>query len=310
VPHAILIAGPAGIGKRAFALALAKRLLCESPSGELGCDACPACRWFMGGNHPDFRWVVSAAAAEAEAVTESEPGEGKKKASHQIRIEQIRELADFVYQSGHRGQARVVIIDPADAMNAAAANSLLKMLEEPPESVHFLLISSHWRRLLPTIRSRCRLLMLPRPASSLANSWLETQEAGAHQLLSLMGGAPLLALAEVERIKMWTNLMDSLSTPGSDPIALAVRWESGLKEGQSMESLIALIQKKVFDLICQRMGGQPRFMNVADKGAGRRIMGLNRCYDELLRMRALASHPLNAKLFLEDVAARYIKAFA
>ncbi|MDP2816355.1 MAG: hypothetical protein Q8O19_06725, partial [Rectinemataceae bacterium] len=216
---------------------------------------------------------------------------------------------DFVYLGGHRGQARVVIIDPADAMNPAAANSLLKMLEEPPESVHFLLVSSHWRRLLPTIRSRCRLLTLPRPASAIANHWLETQGASAAlRLLPLMGGAPLLALAEVERAKVWTSLMESLSTPGSDPITLAVRWESGLKEGQSMENLITLIQKKVFDLISLRMGGRPRFMEASGKGG--QVMGLIRCYDELLQMRALASHPLNAKLFLEDIAARYIRAFA
>ncbi|MDP2752219.1 MAG: hypothetical protein Q8O31_06405 [Rhodocyclaceae bacterium] len=67
MPHAILIVGPSGIGKRAFALALAKRLLCESPPGELACDACPSCRWFLGGIHPDFRWVFSEAETEAEA---------------------------------------------------------------------------------------------------------------------------------------------------------------------------------------------------------------------------------------------------
>lgn len=304
----MLIVGSLGIGKRAFALALAKRLLCESPSGEFVCDVCSACRWFTGGNHPDFRWIVSE--AEAEAETESEPAEGKKKASQQIRIDQIRELGDFVYLGGHRGQARVIIIDPAEAMTPEAANSLLKMLEEPPESVHFLLISSHWRRLLPTIRSRCRLLTLPRPASSTATAWLEAQGVGAGTvtLLPLMGGAPLLALAEVERTKIWTDLMESLSHPGNDPIALAMRWESGLKEGQSMENLIVLIQKKVFDLVCLRMGGRSRFMAMPDKGGG--IMGLMRCYDELLRMRALVSHPLNVKLFLEDIAARYIGAYS
>ena len=94
VPPALLLAGPAGIGKHAFAQATAARLLCESPTVKGACGACPSCHWLAGGNHPDFRYLRPESEFEAEG--EAPAGE-KKKASRQIRIEQIRELEDFVF---------------------------------------------------------------------------------------------------------------------------------------------------------------------------------------------------------------------
>ncbi|MEA3129658.1 MAG: polymerase subunit delta, partial [Paraburkholderia sp.] len=150
-PHALLLHGQAGIGKLRFAQHLAQGLLCEAqqPNGE-PCGACVACNWFTQGNHPDYRIVVpEALAAEAglgnaadEKAEKADGDEGKKTRapSKEIKIEQIRGLLDFVGVGSHRGGARVVVLYPAEALNLAAANALLKTLEEPPAGVVFLMV--------------------------------------------------------------------------------------------------------------------------------------------------------------------------
>lgn len=315
LPHALLLTGCEGIGKSAFAIGLAARLLCEDPAaGTAACGACASCRWFSGGNHPDYRYVIP----EADIETEGEAAEGeKKKASRQIRIDQIRTLEDFVFVGAHRHGARVVVIEPAEAMNIAAANALLKILEEPPSSVYFILISSQWRRLLPTIRSRCRVLKLPQPALAEATEWLAAKgDRQAAELLPLVGGAPLLAIEESERGRgsALAGLVASLTDPGRDPLALAARWEAQLQTkgegGLPMETLVGALQKWVADLAQCKLAGRSRYHSA--KGMAGSVekasaMGLIRCYNELVRMRALASHPLNPRLFLEEMAARYLR---
>lgn len=319
LPHALLLTGPEGIGKSTFALALAARLLCESPEEGMRCGKCPSCHWFATDNHPDFRHVFP----EADAADEDGAQEGeKKKGSRQIRIDQIRALEDFVFVGGHRNGARVVVLEPADTMNVAAANALLKILEEPPSSVYFILVSSRWRRLLPTILSRCRVLKLGRPPTAAAMAWLAREgTSAASDLLSLMGGAPLLALREAERGRGASlgALMASLADPGRDPLALAARWESQLQAkndgGLSMETLVDLVQKWVFDLAQQKLASRSRFAVGQVKAASglaakATAHNLIRCYNDLLKMRALAAHPLNPRLYLEDMAERYLRALA
>lgn len=317
LPHALLLTGPDGVGKGLFAKALAARLLCEAPQADGACGSCPSCRWFVAGNHPDFRHVIPE--ADAEKDTDSADGE-KKKASRQIRIDQIRELEDFVFIGAHRDGGRVLVIEPAEAMNLAAANAVLKILEEPPASVYFILVSSSWRRLLPTIRSRCRILKLGRPPLPDAQAWLQQQDQPtAAELLPLMGGAPLAALRESEggRGTALANLLGALAEPGRDPLALAGRWEAQLKNdgGLTMETLVAVLQKWLFDLALHKLAGRTRFLD----GRGEKLaamlakapaQGLIRCYNDLVKMRALASHPLNPRLFLEDLAVRYLRALA
>jgi DNA polymerase III subunit delta' len=320
LPHALLLTGPEGVGKSAFAHALAARLLCEAPVAGQACGSCSSCRWLGAGNHPDFRHVFPEADAEASG---EEDASDKKKASRQILIDQIRALESFVFVGGHRNGARVVVVEPAEAMNIAAENSLLKILEEPPASVYFILVSNQWRRLLPTIRSRCRLMKLGRPTPEQADQWLTAQgHADAAKLLPVMGGAPLLALRETERGRAGSlaAILSSLADPGHDPLSLAGRWESLLQgkndEGLTMENLMAAIQKWIFDLCQFRLAGRTRYQQrdadkqIAALAKNASPSGLIRCYNETIKMRALASHPLNPRLYLEDMAERYLRALA
>ncbi|WP_185266532.1 DNA polymerase III subunit delta' [Halopseudomonas xiamenensis] len=180
--HAYLFGGLPGVGKRLFAEAFAASLLCLQPDAGRACGHCRSCQLRQAGSHPD-RLVV-------------EPEEQGKA----IRIDAVRRLADFMGQTAQQGGRKVIILHPAEAMNLNAANALLKSLEEPSAETYLLLVSDQPSRLLPTIRSRCRVQALPTPSYEQAMGWLAEHlpqlDAGQHAALLLMaGGAPLRALA-------------------------------------------------------------------------------------------------------------------
>lgn len=321
LPHALLLAGPQGGGKMAFAQALAARLLCERASGNTeACGNCPSCNWFSAGNHPDFR-LIEPGGDEAEDIeVESEPATQKKK-SEQIRINQIRALDDLLGIGTHRQGSRVIVIQPAEAMNPATANALLKMLEEPSPSTLFILVTSNKRRLLPTILSRCQSLHFPKPSATQALAWLrESGAPHAEDLLAHAGGMPLAALAEAGE---WDRLdgfyLDLAQLEHVGPVAIAGRWESWLKESKEGESavdkrtLVIWMQKWVFDLILMKLCDLAVFhahkLQETRAAAGRAsITALIDCYNDLLRIKAVSQHPLNPRLFLEDMLSRYARA--
>ncbi|TWO81986.1 DNA polymerase III subunit delta' [Denitratisoma oestradiolicum] len=314
LPHALLLAGPGGVGKSRFAAAMAARLLCEQPRGSWACGECDACRWQAGGNHPDFR-KVTLEVDDAEGDEASTKASSKKSGvATQIKIHQIRALEDFVFVGSHRHGNRVVIVDPADAMNGAAANSLLKILEEPPPSVYFIMVSSKWRSLLPTLRSRCRKVLFGVPETGAAVAWLKQAGIKDPEMeLGLAGGAPLRALARSERgtKDSTAEIIAPLSRQPLDPLTLAAHWESQLKVNPelNLENLVDTVQKWLHDLIRVRAALAPRYLareneNLSRLAATADPARLNRCHDSLLKVRATARHPLNTLLFLEDLAAR------
>jgi DNA polymerase III subunit delta' len=319
LPHASLLIGPAGVGKTAFAEQVATLLLCESPFPAMtACGICDSCRWLAAGNHPDFRRVGPDEDGDSEtASTEKSAEKGRKRSPGIIRIDQIRELEGFVFVGSHRKGNRVVLITEAEAMNPAAANALLKILEEPPSSVYYLLISTRSKSLLPTLRSRCRVLAFGAPDTSAATDWLRGAglEKQAKRYLGLAGGAPM-------RVAQWKEegqlapidaLVDSLISPPADPGQLAARWDGLLKgDGQfRMENLVEGVQRWLFDLAQERLTGEVRYHAGWPRPKG--VESLNpqallAAWRELGQFRRSARHPLNQLLFLESLATHFLRA--
>lgn len=312
LPHALLFAGPRGVGKREVADALAARLLCEAPLApyQIACGTCPSCVMLAAGSHPDYR-LVQPEAAEEEG--EAAAGGEKKKASKQIRIQQIRELEEFFHVGAHRGGARVCVIDPAETMNAVTANSLLKILEEPSATFYFIMISHRWRSLLPTLLSRSRRVMFGRPAEADAAAWLAGEKLRNEAAwLPFFGHAPL-ALADAARtgrLKAIESLVADLMRP-QDPLAQAARWEVYVKADSAlaMEDLVMTVQKWLYDLGQVAVGASPRYLpqqNKALAGLAARLSlpALLQAERQLTQLRAWSNHPLNPRLFIEDLCTR------
>lgn len=314
LPHALLFAGPSGVGKREIADALAARLLCESSRQphEAACGKCQSCLMWASGTHPDFRLLQPDSAAEGEEDGGAADGE-KKKASKQIRIQQVREVEDFFHVGGHRGGARVCIIDPAEAMNAITANALLKILEEPSISFYFIMISHRWRRLLPTILSRSRRVMFGHPTDEESAQWLVEQKlADNAKWLPFFGHAPLEVAdaARSGRLKALDGLVTDLLKP-QEPLAQAQRWESLVKADGAlgMEELVTTVQKWLFDLGQCAIAAPPRYLPQQAKALSalaQRIglPALMQAQQQVGQLRAWSNHPLNARLFLEDLCVR------
>jgi DNA polymerase-3 subunit delta' len=319
--HATLLAGQPGIGKLALAEAMAAGLLCEATGPEQQyrpCGKCQSCRWYLAGNHPDVRKVSPDQDEEPEGEDSSGKSTAKKKVNVTIRVDQIRALEDFVYMGSHRRGKRVILISPAESMNHAAANALLKILEEPPSSLYFILVSSKWRLLLPTVRSRCRKILIGRPERNQARQWLTSSGAvDAEKLLQVTGGSPLTAAlwAEQGKLEAYQSGIEALTKPEEGPLAMAGRWENQLRlaTDTSLEALIEQLQKWLADLIQVKMAGRPLFHlawhdSLSSLAKTSCLGRLFNCYNELIDIRAVARHPLNTQLFLEDLATRYLRA--
>src|SRR2546425_11951303 len=301
LPHAILIRSAEGSGELEFAQGVAQSLLCEKPRGDRrGCGACPACGWFARGNHPDFRLLLPDSMLPESQEEGAEPGK-KEKRSEQIRIEQVRELADFLAVGTHRAGLRVIVIYPAEAMNANTQNALLKNLEEPPPATVFLLVTTQPERLLATVRSRCQKFALPFPPSDPVLRWLKDQ--GLRQpeaTLAGAGGAPLLALKAADTDADRLFFIENLGNPGFDPIALA---ETVLRV--PLWDLVGWLQRWSYDLLLARVAGRVRYSPnhegvISDTARHCDPAELAAYLRRLAQARELARHPLNAKLRSEQ----------
>lgn len=211
LPHALLLSGAHGVGKKELADALVARTLCRE-SGEIACGRCHSCRMLQAGYHPDLLRISPA------------------EKSRQIRIDPIREVSRFVAQTAQQSGYRVVVLQPAEAMNVAAANALLKSLEEPGERTLFILLADIPSRMLATIRSRCQhwALGIPQPQACLP--WLEEELGEGNDAafwLRVAGGLPLLAreLASPEARGLRQELQELFDAlvRGGEPVAEAAR---------------------------------------------------------------------------------------
>lgn len=237
LPHALLLAGPGGIGKRRLAQAFAAYLLCQSPQLSSACGTCKSCSLLNAGNHPDLMIL----APETDPKTE-------KKARF-IKVDQVRELVDFAEKSAQMGGYRLVLIEPAHLLNMQAANALLKTLEEPGRQTLIMLLSSQAMSLPATIRSRCQQVVLGVPDEAEALAWLRPQlgsQDAAELLLGLAEGAPLAALAL--RDSLWFGERERLLRDLAGvrdgrvgPLAAAQRWH-GLGAEAVLSALASLVE--------------------------------------------------------------------
>ena len=318
LPHAILFHGAEGIGKTQFAERFAQSLLCETPAPDgHGCGQCASCGWFGQYGHPDYRRVRPEVLDEDEGAEPEEEGNGKKAAkapSKDIRIDQIRALADFMNISTHRQGKRVITLYPAEALNAASANALLKTLEEPPPQTMFLLVSNSLDRLLPTILSRCRKFALALPTRGEALAWLVAQEVkDADVWLAEQGGAPLAAYAvsQTDAREGMDDFLRQLAQPGIDG---ALKTADRLQKTPVVD-LVAWLQRWLYDVFSLKFSGRiryyPRYRKdlslLAQQVETGKLLHAIKAVNE---RRAIAEHPLSAKLFIEDMLLDYSKLFS
>lgn len=325
LPHAILFHGPQGVGKTIFVERFAQSLLCESPADDgQPCDQCVPCGWFAQYSHPDYRRVrpeILDEGDDTESSDAAEAGEAKKTTakstkapSKEIKIDQIRALADFMNISTHRHGRRVVTLYPAEALNSAAANSLLKTLEEPAPGTVFLLISNSLDRLLPTILSRCRQFALGMPSREDGLRWLESQGVtDADVWLAEQGGAPLAAqeMAQSGSREMMDEFLMHLAKPTIDG---ALRTAERLQKIPVPE-LVSWLQRWLYDLFSVKLSGRiryyPRYQKQLVSLAERAETGaLLKALRSAIDRRAIAQHPLSPKLFIEDMLLDYSTIFS
>jgi len=321
MPHAILLHGPAGIGKSVFAECFAQSLLCENrqPDGN-PCGQCASCGWFAQYSHMDYRRVRPEAMDRKEAEedagseadegsAESQGGKSSKEPSKEIRISQIRALTGFVNVSTHRNGLRVIVLYPAEMLNAESSNSLLKMLEEPPPGTVFLLVTSNPDSLLPTILSRCRKIALPMPSREESLAWLQEQGIkDADVWLAEQGGAPITALeqARAGNREEMDEFLRQLASPSADGL---FKTAERLQKVPAAK-LIAWLQRWLYDIFSVRFTGTiryyPRYQKElvalstkADIGA---LLQILKSVNERKRV---ADHPLTPRLLIEDMLLDY-----
>jgi DNA polymerase-3 subunit delta' len=321
LPHAILFHGPTGIGKTAFVERFAQSLLCQARTVEgQACGQCDPCGWFSQYNHPDYRRVRPEALEEDGADGSEDGADDKKTAkaakapSKEIKIDQIRALADFMNISTHRQGMRVVLLYPAEALNTAAANALLKTLEEPPPHTMFLLVSNSLDRLLPTILSRCRKFALSMPSQDEALAWLAQEGvADADAWLAEQGGAPLAArdMAASGARETMDELLRVLARPGVDD---ALKVAERLQKAPVTE-LVACLQRWLHDVYFVKLSGRIRYYPRYGKELAALAMQADTsdmlgAIRRLNERRAIAEHPLSARLFIEDMLLDYSAVFS
>lgn len=289
VPQALLIHGNKGLGKRALAERFAAALLCFSPdeNGE-SCGRCQGCTLHAAGNHPDLFMI--------------EPEETGKA----IGINTIRELIADLQLKPQYGAHRVVIIDPAEQLNRAAANAFLKGLEEPGERTVIILVTAKPSALPITIASRCQRLAVTAPDRATVVDWLKAQSvADPEELAALARNAPLAALSHAgdhalttrrDCFKVWLDLAKHRACP----VAVAEDWQK-----LPLPALLAWLTGWSSDLIRCKFQPDPHpsptLAPLQELSLRLNLKDLYRLYDLLLAARERQDSQINKQMMLEEI---------
>ncbi len=280
-PHAVLLAGAPGVGKRATAVWLAERRRAG------GGDAPPLPRYPVARpDHADLHWIV--------------PEEGKQA----IGIDAVRELVAELSLTSYEGRGKVAVIEPANAMTASAANSLLKTLEEPPGDTLMVLIVDRIAGLPATIFSRCQRLTIPVPVEEVGLGWLERLQPATdwRPALGIAGGAPLAAIDARERLgeaEAMTRALRELLQGRGSPVATAAAWTK-FDPGFVLDWLGRLVQQAI-----HRLSGSagPDVAGEIGQSVLQRMDRRNLfCYlDTINRLRNQPAGSFNVQLTLESL---------
>lgn len=288
LPHALLLCGAAGLGKRAFAQRFVAGLLCAEPVGGDACGHCRSCLLLAAGSHPD---VISLSfGLRKDGVQRSE-----------IVVDQIRELSARLAMNSQFGGWQIATIDPADAMNPAAANALLKTLEEPATQTMLILLADAPWRLPQTIRSRCQRIEFHLPATADALAWLQAEgvrEPAA--ALAAASGNPGLARAwsgegALERRLEVRKDLAALAAGRGQPTEVVKRW----LDNEPAQRLWFAAQATADEIKARAATGAGPLVSAMD------VEALGHWYDAVNRTREGLRGPLRGDLLLLELLAQW-----
>ena len=349
-PNAILLHGQSGIGKFVFGLELAKSLLCESADrSSRSCNECEACHWFNTGNHPDFIALVpethrkllphadyesDESPKKSKAVRDDSDGEAsEKKEKKNISIEETRSAIESLSIGSHRGGNRVILIYPLEMLRSDSANTLLKSLEEPPENTIFILLADRLDRVLPTIRSRCRLLAAPRPDREQGLTWLRSEllqikglkinDADVETVYDEQGGAPYSVLESLiarnnqdEKDVLTISIQASRYLLQSMTQGVRINWLDTAEKTHKAQYgyLLTAMQRWTSDLQAVVQGGNPRYYpkhlsTLKGLSQTAKTTKLHQFWKSLVQARRHENHPLANRIQLEVLLSQYQQVF-
>ena len=304
--HALLLAGPSGLGQYELALALARAWLCDHPTPQGACYQCASCHGVDVRTHPELLVLMPETMAlerdwPLDEKTRERIEKKEVKASKWIRVEAARAVVGFAQTTRSRGRVKVVLVFPADRLNVESANTLLKTLEEPPGDLRFVLATQAAHLLPATVRSRCQTHVMQWPQAGEAEQWLVAQTPGAQASqaatwLKAAGGRPDDALA-------WAQLGLQPQQWSALPKALA-RGDASAHPQWEPTRWLDVLQKLAHDVLAASAGGAPRYFAAADLPPLPPLEALQQWVCYLSAAARSVEHPYQAALLLEAWMAR------
>ena len=281
MPHAVLLTGVAGLGKKQLAVKMAESLLCLAADKQFNaCGVCHSCQIMQAGNHPDHLTIRS------------------EEAGKSIKIDQIRALKEKQSLTPSVANWKTVVIESADLMTNSAANSLLKLLEEPQNNTILILTTNAVHRLPVTIRSRCQQMHLSTPDYSMILKWLDSQGVitDADQLRkisSLTLDAPF-AIVNALETNEWQSYQqiqqdfDQLIQQQANPVQLASQWQQ-LDLVKVMHQLLSTVKSRL----------QQQYLEYADASVTQHYWHIADCIVSTIKLIS-SSNNYNKTLLIED----------